>query len=72
MILTRISLLSGRENQMELPITAGEYSEFMLGRLGLVQEAFPELSADQREFILSGATPEEWDSVMGEMGETDD
>jgi len=26
----------------------------------LVQDVFPELSADEREFLISGITPEEW------------
>jgi hypothetical protein len=32
----------------------------------LIQEAFPELSSDAREFIKSGITPEEWRKYMGE------
>lgn len=32
----------------------------------LIQEAFPELSDDAREFIKSGITPEEWQKYMGE------
>ena len=32
----------------------------------LIQEAFPELSSDAREFIKSGITPEEWCKYMGE------
>lgn len=31
-----------------------------------VQEAFPELNADEREFILSGLTPAEWNALMPE------
>ena len=31
----------------------------------LVQNAFPDLSADDREFILTGITPEEWDQIFG-------
>ena len=27
----------------------------------LIQRAFPDLSADDREFILTGVSPEEWD-----------
>jgi hypothetical protein len=26
----------------------------------LIQDIFPELSAEQREFILTGYTPEDW------------
>lgn len=31
----------------------------------LIQEAFPELSDNAREFIKSGITSEEWDKYMG-------
>jgi uncharacterized ubiquitin-like protein YukD len=31
----------------------------------LIQEAFPELSANAREFIKNGITTEEWDKYMG-------
>lgn len=30
----------------------------------LIQEAFPELSNNAREFILTGATQEEWDEYF--------
>lgn len=32
----------------------------------LIQEAFPELSDDAREFIKTGITPAEWDKYMGD------
>ena len=32
----------------------------------LIQDAFPELTDDQREFILSGMTPAEWDKAFSE------
>lgn len=35
----------------------------------LIQEAFPELSSDAREFIKSGITPDEWRKYMGEENE---
>jgi hypothetical protein len=31
-----------------------------------VQDAFPQLDADQREFLISGITPEEWDATFGD------
>lgn len=33
-------------------------------RGGLIQTCFPQLSTDQREFMLSGVTKEEWDKVF--------
>lgn len=31
----------------------------------LIQEAFPTLSADEREFLLSGIAGDEWDTFFG-------
>lgn len=33
-----------------------------------IQDAFPTLSAEEREFILSGFKEEEWDKYLGGMG----
>ena len=53
---------------MFLPITRDEYAEAEQARVKgmLIQEAYPTLSADQREFLLSGIVPQEWDKYFGE------
>ena len=63
MIVTRKSPFSGKINEMDLPITP-EQVELWQGGV-LIQNAFPHLTPDQREFIKTGITPEEWDSVFG-------
>jgi hypothetical protein len=30
----------------------------------LIQDAFPHLSADEREFLLNGTTPEMWNEIF--------
>lgn len=32
----------------------------------LIQDAFPELSADDREFLISGVCPECWNKIFNE------
>lgn len=32
----------------------------------LIQDAFPNMTADEREFILTGICPECWDSMGGD------
>lgn len=32
----------------------------------LIQDAFPMLDADQREFLLTGITPDEWDAMFSD------
>ncbi len=63
--LYKASILSGKLQSMVLPITPAQYLGWLRNDK-LIQDAFPQLSADQREFMLSGSTPEEWDQAFGE------
>lgn len=63
MLITRTSLLSGIERAKELDIDEDLYEAWAAGRM-LIQNAAPRLSADDREFILTGATPEEFDDAF--------
>lgn len=65
MILTKTSKLTGKEHSMELPITEQELSDYYNSE-ELIQNFFPQLNADQREFIISGITAEEWEEAFGE------
>jgi hypothetical protein len=69
MIVTKQSIVSGKVYQMELDITQQQLDDFANGRLGLIQEAFPHLSIDEREFIISGIHPIEWRELFGELEE---
>ena len=64
MLITRQSLLSGVTRAIELPVTQEQIDSYMNG--SVVQDAFPHLTADQREFIMTGATADEWDEYFGE------
>ena len=66
-IITRRSPFTGRSHQMEIPISPREFAKReTLWQTGmLIQDAFPMLDADQREFIKTGITPEEWDAAFG-------
>jgi len=67
MNITRTSMFSGVERTLDLPITEEQVTAWKSGTL--CQNAFPQLSADEREFIMTGVTAEEWD---GEFGDEDD
>lgn len=45
---------------MVLPTRQGEI-EYWHESDALVQDVFPHFDADQREFLISGATPQEWE-----------
>lgn len=62
MQVTRTSVQSGVTRTLELPITPEQMAAFEAG--ALIQEAFPALTPDQREFILTGITAEEWDELF--------
>jgi len=67
MKVTRTSPISGKERTIDLPITEEELNAWIGGTL--IQNAFPNLTAGQREFIMTGITDEEWDSIFKEDGE---
>jgi hypothetical protein len=67
MIIERQSIVSGKVYQMDLDITQQQLNDFANDKLGLVQEAFPHLSIDEREFIISGIHPTEWRELFGEL-----
>ena len=59
------SMVSGRVNSMLLPTTQGKI-EYWVESGKLIQDVMPDLDDDQREFLMSGITPEEWDDMFGE------
>jgi len=65
MLIRRCSILSGKESERDLPITEDQYRRFESGH-GHVQEIFPDLSPGDREFLVTGTTEEEWDTLFKE------
>lgn len=62
----RVCLLDGNLCRHELPLTLESFQAgYDRMRSGIViQEAFPTLSPQDREFILSGITPQRWDKLF--------
>ena len=67
MKITKTSLLTGITRTIELDITKEQYQAWQNGEL--IQDAMPNLTAAQREFLISGATQEEWDEAHPEEEE---
>ena len=65
--LTRSSDFTGKVNSMVLPVTVAMLDRYYSGN-GCVQDVFPTLDADQREFIMTGCTPAEWESLCEYRG----
>lgn len=64
MLVTKISQLTGEQNVMELNVTKSQLEAYYRGD-GHVQNIFPHLSIDEREFLKTGITPEEWNKRFG-------
>jgi hypothetical protein len=62
--VTKPSMLSGLENTMVLDITFEQYDAWRDGTL--IQDAMPNLTPDEREFLMTGITSEEWDNEYKE------
>ena len=69
--VTRQSVITKKMNTMELPIKQEHLDIYDTVGDILIQDAFPNLDKYQREFIISGITPKEWNDTFGD-GEEDD
>ena len=62
--VTKKSMLTGIEHTRLINATANEINRWRNG--ALIQNALPHLTDEDREFLMSGITPEEWDAHFGE------
>ena len=79
-VVRKQSKFSGKWGEMDLPLTQQELDEGLKqswsANPGIgtkhMQDIFPQLNADQREFLMSGCTPEEWNEMFAYQGEDDE
>ncbi len=64
MIVTRRSAFTGKIHSLDLPVTQEQLVSYYHGGQ-LIQQAFPDLTPAQREFIKTGVTEEEWNATFG-------
>jgi len=69
--LLGVSHLTGKVNNMRLPIPMGVFRDGWeaYDEGALIQDAFPMLNAEQREFLMTGSTQAEWDAAFPEEDE---
>jgi hypothetical protein len=65
MKVTRTSAFTGVTRTLDLNISEQKLQDWEEGEL-LAQDAFPNLDDEEREFIMTGITSEEWDAAFGE------
>jgi hypothetical protein len=62
MLITRTSILSGKTHSLEIDVTQDQINNWNSG--ALIQNTMPHLTADEREFIKTGITADEWDEMF--------
>lgn len=62
MEITRKSILTGQTHTLEIDVTEEQLARWKAG--ANIQDAVPHLDAPLREFIMTGITPEEWNTHM--------
>jgi hypothetical protein len=62
--ITRVSSLTNVRHTRDIDINAEQLCRWLSGEL--IQNVAGHLSADDREFLLTGTTPEEWDAAFKE------
>lgn len=61
--VTRISPYDNQTNRIVLPINEEQYTKWCNGML--IQNAFPHLTVEEREFILTGLVDEQFEKFLG-------
>ena len=63
MKITRVSPFSNKKTTLEIDVTARQIASWEKGEL--IQDAMPNLTPAERDFIKMGITPDEWDDIFG-------
>ena len=67
MLITRRNPIDDVVNSLDLDVTEEQLNNWKRG--DLIQRAMPNLSADEREFIITGILPGQWETLMKEDDE---
>lgn len=63
MLITRTSPLTRKTNTLNIDVTEEQLTNWQSGML--IQDAMPNLTPDEREFIMSGMTSQDWEHLYG-------
>ena len=64
MKITKTSTFSGVSHTLDIPVTKEQLQKWNNGML--IQNAMPNLTPDEREFLMTGITASEWAETFGE------
>lgn len=62
-LVIRYSLHSGKFNKAVIEMTEEQYSRWKI-KHQLIQDALPHLDNEEREFLMTGYTPEDWAAIF--------
>ena len=65
MIVTRRNIFTGRVRSLDLDVTQEQVNRWQGGEK--IQNVFPHLSVDEREFLMTGIIGEEWNELTEEL-----
>lgn len=54
-----------RDNSREIDVSQSQLDRWKAGEL--IQNVMPHLSADDREFLMTGLTPEDWEEMFPDI-----
>jgi hypothetical protein len=63
--ITRTSILSGKTRTLYIDITQAQMDLWQGGIL--IQQAMPNITDDEREFIMTGIVDEEWNTLKSDV-----
>ena len=63
MKITKKSILTGDFTTMNIDVTPQQLATYLGGTV-LIQDVMPDVSAEEREFLISGITPDEWNKAF--------
>ena len=64
MLIAKTSSLTSRTHEMEIDVSDKQIALWMEG--ALIQDVMPNLSPDEREFLMTGITPAEWNEAFAQ------
>lgn len=67
MLIKRKSIVSNKKHERDIMITDEEYSLCLAQKFTNVDAILPHLSEDDKEFLVSGITPEEWEDLKSNV-----
>lgn len=68
MLVTKTSQITGKTNTMDINVTIAQLDRIDIRSYTkeLIQDIVPDISKEEREFLMTGITPDEWKNMFGD------